>query len=268
MADARMKTKLFAGVDMEMPLTVTPGTGNASVITRPRPGRTSPNEDAAAVIPGSDGCCVLAVADGLGGLPAGDAAARTVLQCLADRLEGVDAVAQREAMLTGLEQANAAILSGGSGGATTVAVAAIDGNTVRTAIAGDSMIVVCGQRGRVKYQSVPHSPIGYAEASGMLNEDEAMFHRERHLVSNMVGQDGMHVEVGPLIRLAPRDTVILGSDGLFDNLYIGEIVELVRCGPLDAAARSLQLACEQRMRPGSVKHPHKPDDLTFILYRL
>lgn len=267
MADAHMKTNLFAGVDMEMPQTVTPGTGTAIVFTRPRPGRTSPNEDAAAVIPGADDCCVLAVADGLGGLPAGDAAARTVLQYLADRLEGVDAVSQREAMLTGLEQANAAILSAGQGGASTVAVAAIDGNTVRTAIAGDSMIVVCGQRGRVKYQSVPHSPIGYAEASGMLDENEAMFHAERHLVSNVVGQDGMHVEVGPVIRLAPRDTVILGSDGLFDNLYIGEIVELVRCGPLDVAARKLLLACQQRMQQDTDRHPHKPDDLTFILYR-
>jgi hypothetical protein len=31
-----------------------------------------------------------------------------------------------------------------------------------------------------------------------------------------------------VVNLALRDTVVVGSDGLFDNLYLGEIIELVR----------------------------------------
>lgn len=262
-----MSSGIFAGVDLETPQLVTLAGGQACVFTRRRPGRETPNEDAAAVISGAGKCCVLAVADGLGGLPAGDMAARAVLQHLAEQASGTVGDAQREAVLSALEQADASIQAAGQGGATTIAVAAIDGDTVRASMVGDSMVVVCGQRGKIKYRSVPHSPVGYAEASGMLDEAEAMFHAERHLVSNVIGMHGMHVEVGPLIRLAPRDTVILGSDGLFDNLYVDEVVGLVRCGPLpDVAARLLD-ACRRRMEDVSGERPHKPDDLTFILYR-
>ncbi len=262
-----MNASLFLGVDMEAPQLVPVAGGSACVFTERRPGRETANQDAAAVIPGADGCGVLAVADGLGGLPAGDTASGMTLQHLADSAAGQAGDLQREAVLSGLERANEAVLDDGQGSGTTIAVAAIDNETVRTTIAGDSMILVCGQRGKVKYQSVPQSPVGYAEASGMLDEDEAMFHAERHLISNMVGMTGMHVELGPPLRLAPRDTVVIGSDGLFDNLYVGEVVELVRAGPLQVAAARLLDACRQRMQSESTTHPHKPDDLAFILYR-
>ncbi|MDX1698562.1 MAG: PP2C family serine/threonine-protein phosphatase [Thiohalobacterales bacterium] len=262
-----MSVSLFAGVDLPAPELVAVDGGQACVFTERRPGRTTDNEDAAVVIPGAGGCCVLAVADGLGGLPAGDAAARMALQQLADHTAGQAGEQQRESVLSGLELANQAIMAKGQGAGTTVAVAAIDGHTVRTSIVGDSMIVVCGQRGRLKYRSVAHSPVGYAEATGMLDEDDAMFHAERHLVSNIVGTAGMHVEVGPVVKLALRDTLVLGSDGLFDNLYVGEVVELVRVGALETAAGRLLAACRQRMRESGGDAPHKPDDLTFILYR-
>ncbi|MGB5260913.1 MAG: protein phosphatase 2C domain-containing protein [Gammaproteobacteria bacterium] len=262
-----MSTALFAGIDMPAPELIPIAGGLACVHTERRPGRETANEDAAVVIPGAGGCCVLGVADGLGGLPAGDMASRMVLQELADRSAGQAGDVQREAVLSALEQASEAIQASGQGGATTVAVAAIDGNTVRTSLVGDSMVVVCGQRGKIKYRSLAHSPVGYAEASGMLDEAEAMFHEERHLVSNVIGMQGMHVEVGPLLQLAARDTVILGSDGLFDNLYVSEVVELVRCGSLTDVGGRLLDACRRRMQDVSGEGPHKPDDLTFILYR-
>ena len=73
----------------------------------------------------------------------------------------------------------------------------------------------------------------------MLDEDEAMYHAERHLISSMVGMADMRVEVGPVVKLALRDTLVVGSDGLFDNLFVREIVELVRKGPLQKAGRQL-----------------------------
>ena len=48
--------------------------------------------------------------------------------------------------------------------------------------------------------------------------------------SNLVGDEENGIEIGPHLRLAPYDTVILGSDGLFDNLPIAEIVERARSG--------------------------------------
>jgi serine/threonine protein phosphatase PrpC len=263
-----VNSKLFLDEDMTVPRVLPVAAGQACVFTRRRPGRDTANEDAAGVFAGDGDCAVLAVADGLGGLPAGSHAAALALQQLASQVTGKPCGdIQREAVLTGLEQANTAVLDTGQGGATTIAVAGIDHHTVRAYHAGDSMILITGQRGRIKYQSVPHSPVGYAEASGLLDAEGAMFHTERHLVSNMVGMTEMRIEMSPPIELAPRDTVLLASDGLFDNLYISEIIDLIRIGPLATAGARLLERCEQRMVQADGGQPNKPDDLTFVLYR-
>jgi serine/threonine protein phosphatase PrpC len=253
------RPQLFIGKEMQGPVCVPLADGLACVFTAPRSGRETANEDSVALIPGEGGSAVLAVADGLGGLPAGSLASGLALQQLADSVAGRSGEDQREAVLTGIEAANTAVIADGQGGGTTLAVVSIDNDTMRAYCAGDSMVMV--------YQSVAHSPVGYAQRSGMLDEDEAMFHDERHLVSNIVGTMEMHVEVGPIVELALHDTVVVGSDGLFDNLFIDEIVERVRSGPLEAAARRLLEICLERMASAEEGHPHKPDDLSFILYR-
>ena len=262
-----MNANLFAAMDMPAPQLLPVAGGMACVFSERRPGRYTPNEDAAVVIPAGADSGLLAVADGLGGLPAGDQASGTVLQLLIEHSGGEGGEDLRTTVLSALEQANETIQTRGQGGATTVVVAMLEDHYLRSAIVGDSMLVVCGQRGKLKYRSVPHSPVGYAEAAGMLDESEAMFHDQRHLVSNVIGTGEMHVELGPPLRLAARDTVILGSDGLFDNLYVDEVIQLVRSGPLQQAGDRLLDACRQRMQGGAGPGPHKPDDLTYILYR-
>jgi serine/threonine protein phosphatase PrpC len=64
------------------------------------------------------------------------------------------------------------------------------------------------------------------------------------------------------------DTVLIASDGVYDNLHLDEIVSCIRRGtPADAAAR-LAEACLSRMTQPMAGLPSKPDDLTFILFRL
>ena len=78
----------------------------------------------------------------------------------------------------------------------------------------------------------------------------------------------MRVEVGPTLQLAVRDTVLLASDGLFDNLFIDEIIDTIRKGPLAAAAdRLVERAGERMSGQGPAEHPCKPDDLTIVLFR-
>lgn len=48
------------------------------------------------------------------------------------------------------------------GAATTIAIIEYHAGTVRPYHVGDSMILVTGLRGRVHYQSVSHSPVGFA----------------------------------------------------------------------------------------------------------
>ena len=103
--------------------------------------------------------------------------------------------------------------------------------------------------------------------AGVLDEEEAMHHEERHVVSNVVGSAEMRIEIGPEIRLAPRDTVVLASDGLLDNLTMDEIIARVRKGRLDKAVRWLALDTRRRMTCPEEGQPSKPDDTTIIAYR-
>jgi len=176
-------------------------------------------------------------------------------------------VTLREAILSGIDHANHAVSAWGIGAATTLCLVEIQGHTARAYQVGDSMMLVTGQRGRQKSHTTAHSPTGYGVVSGLIDEDDALHHEERHLVSNLVGDPGMHVEIGPPVSLAKRDTGVLASDGLWDNLYRDEIVARVRKGPLLVAAESLQADCQHRMREPIPDHPNHPDDLTFLLFR-
>jgi serine/threonine protein phosphatase PrpC len=146
-------------------------------------------------------------------------------------------------------------------------VVAVEDGAVQPYHVGDSPIVVAGGRGRVKHQSLSHGPVGYAVEAGLLSEAEAMGHEERHLVSNLLGTPEMRVELGPRLPLAIRDTVLLASDGVSDNLYLDEIVETIRKGPLDRAGAALARRCRARMLEPAPGDPSKEDDYTFILFR-
>lgn len=245
------------------------GPGQMMVFTHRSPNKETANEDCAALIPYDDNSGVLVIADGLGGLPSGSTASNIAVRRLKKSIENAaqEQTPLREAILDGIERANQDILGQGSGAATTIAIVELQQDRMRPYHVGDSMILLCGQRGKTKLQSIAHSPVGYAVESGMLDVDEAVHHEERHLVSNVVGAPDMRIEIGTNRRIAKRDTLILASDGLFDNLYLDEIVEVIRKGDLQATAQQLLELTRERMHSEQSDLPNHPDDLTFILYR-
>ncbi len=229
--------------------------------------KSGPNEDAAAVIPSGDKALVLVVADGVGGLPAGRVAATTAVTKIAEAVKKADGSNLRVAILDGIELANATLLTQGNGSATTVAVAEVRDGVVRSYHVGDSAVWVCGQRGKIKMQTTAHSPVGFAVEAGLLKETEALNHQNLHLISNVVGSNDMRIEMGPELPLSSRDTVLLASDGLLDNLMQHEIVRLVRKGPLNKSMDGLTDMSLRRMHEPTAGRPSKQDDYTAILYR-
>lgn len=240
-------------------------TGRVGVFSTRSPGKEVDNEDAAAVIPFDAERGILAVADGMGGQPAGATASNLSLEELVRVSRSGDDL--RATVLNGFEQANRAVTGLGVGAATTLAVVEVQGPAVRPYHAGDSMILLVGQRGLIKHQTISHSPVGYAVEAGLIDEDDALHHEDRHLISNMIGTPEMRIEVGPAMNMAPLDTLLLATDGLFDNLTVPEIVETIRKGPLEKIVAQLATQSLQRMREPRDDHPSKPDDLTFIVYR-
>lgn len=243
-------------------------TGEVAVVSARSPLGEGVNEDAAALIPLGSSRAVLAVADGVGGARAGAAASSTALRCLEKALREADPEDDlRGAILDGIERANRAVIELGTGAATTLALVELTPGSLRPYHVGDSAILLVGQRGKIKFQTVSHSPVGYALESGLIDQDEAMHHEDRHLISNMVGSADMRIEVGPTRRVSPRDTLVLATDGLFDNLLGQEIVEYARRGALSHVADMLLATSRQRMAQPENGHPSKPDDLTFLVFR-
>jgi protein phosphatase len=234
------------------------------------PDKQTDNEDSAAIIQLGDDSLVLAVADGVGGSVAGREASNAAVQTLSRVLTKLpDETPQlRPAILDAVEEANKTVLGLARGAATTLVVAQLDATRLQSYHVGDSELLAVGQRGRIKQRVVPHSPTGFAVEAGLLDENEAVQHDQRHILFNVIGSSDMRVEVGPSLQLAARDTVLLASDGLFDNLFIDEIVNTIRSGPLTEAADRLVDRVQARMQ-GSERadQPCKPDDLTIILFR-
>ena len=264
------RVQLFLGssereqADRTLPL------GEVCVRSIRSPDKQTENEDSAAIIQLGDDSLVLAVADGVGGAAAGREASNATVRALSRVLTKLpdETLQLRPAILDAVDQANKAVLGLARGAATTLVVAQLDAKRLQSYHVGDSELLAVGQRGRIKQRVVPHSPTGFAVEAGLLDEDEAVQHDQRHVLFNVIGSSDMRVEVGPALQLAARDTVLLASDGLFDNLYIDEIVDTIRSGPLVAAADRLVERVQTRMK-GSDKsdQPCKPDDLTVVLFR-
>lgn len=270
---------LLVGEALSEPQTRAFAGGRVAVFSRRGPGKSGPNEDAAALIEVGPGRGVMAVADGCGGMDRGEEAARLAVQELErairqglERDPGADLTGP---VIEGIEVADRRIRELGVGAGTTLSVVEVHHHEVRTYHAGDSRTLVTSYHGKLKVLTPSHSPVGYAVEAGLIGEDEALHHEDLYVVANVLGCDDLHVEVGRRRRLAARDTLVVGSDGLFDNLYLDEIVERTRRGKLEAAAQGLLADCMRRMAratqtSGSAEEwpdPGKPDDLTFLVFR-
>ena len=241
--------------------------GNLAIAIAACAEKAGPNEDSAALIPLNDNCLVLAIADGVGGLPAGRKAANLAVSTLQGALRNVEVGNVRTAVLDGIESANRSLLELGAGSATTLIIATIRDNHIRTYHVGDSAAWLCGQRGVMKLQTTPHSPVGFAFHAGLIDEDEALGHDQLHVISNVMGSNDMRIEIGPRFPIARHDTLLIASDGLFDNVLQDEIVQIIRKGPVGPAVAELWKLARRRMDGTETDKPSKPDDFSAILFR-
>ncbi len=279
-------TQVFLELDHERPERLSPERGEAVLFSSKAYDKTTGNEDAALFCELPGAVTVLAVADGVGGLPAGAEAAATAIGAVrravertverADRVadRSAERAAEREAVSTlrsaifdAFEDANARLLEQGVGAATTLVVVEVRGDVARAYHAGDSGALLVGQRGRVRFETIPHSPVGYGVAAGMLEPSQTHHHDERHLLSNCVGSRDMRVEIGAPVTMAARDTLLLATDGVLENIERRDLIDQIRVGSLLQAATDLQARLRLTMAGVDPKLPAHPDDATALLFR-
>jgi serine/threonine protein phosphatase PrpC len=270
-----MQATCFHEVDMTTPTEIGRlGRRSIALFSTRSPGKDTSNEDSAALLPWDDYSAVLVVADGLGGQSLGEVASRKAVQALERSLALADreTFQLRTAIIDGIEAANQAVLAIGAGAATTLAIVELsvggpDGDVARTYHVGDAGVLVCGGRGRLKLLTTAHAPVAYGVEAGLIGDDEAMHHADRHVVSNVVGATDSRIELGASLTLSRNDTVLIASDGLFDNLTTDELIQLSRRGTALDAARRLADAARERMASTLPGVPSKPDDLTLLVVR-
>ena len=243
--------------------------GEIWVYSRRSPLKDTANEDSAGVVVLNESAAVFVVADGCGGMAGGERASRIAVDSLVSSVCSAveNAETLRSSILDGIEEGNQKVQAIGTGAATTLAAVELDHRTIRSYHIGDSTVLLVGNRGKIKLQTRSHAPVAYGVEAGLIHVDDAIHHEDLHLVSNVVGTNDTHIEIGPQRTMSTRDTLLLASDGVFDNLHIEEIVEIIRKGPLRKAAIRLADQTRQRMELSAADEPSKPDDVTFVLFR-
>jgi len=210
----------------------------------------SENQDRLLIRRFSDESLLVAVADGLGGGPAGAEAAQIAVHTLA---EGVDAGNKSPLPCTGLcdlaQQANERILSLGTtdpfryGMGSTLTAALINPRKLSFVHSGDSRIYLL-HHNLLDQVSRDHRFLDELIASGDLLPEAAGTNPMRDMLDQCAGHPAFAPDNG-LRSLLPGDRVLLCSDGLSDALsreMIGGLlaaatatVELIALGLLEAA---------------------------------
>lgn len=241
--------------------------GQVAYLSFCHPGRAL-NQDALALLDRGDGRAVLAIADGMGGHRDGEKAARLAIESLAEKVmhsgEGLESLEDviRQGFLAGHRR----IAALGTDAGTTLVAVEVSESSLQSTHCGDSFAAVVGRQGHLKSRTLDHSPTAYACDAGVLAEQEALTHPDRHLILTALGHEGLRLDVGPRIVLARSDTVLLASDGLSDNLLSEEYLNLARRGSLEEAAQGLLQRTQATMGKERAAIA-KPDDLSLILFR-
>jgi protein phosphatase len=220
------------------------------------------NEDAFVLLPESG---ILAVSDGMGGHQAGETAARAVAGALPILLEhhlGSVPIDEESAALRALRDAivelsrelfrQSAGRPGLAGMGATVVVACVRDAKLLLAHMGDSRAYLL-RAGELAGLTADHSLVGLLLREGEITEDEVAHHPLRGRLSRYVGMEGVVYPDVRALPLAPRDRLLLCTDGLTSTVGDEGIASVLRASASpEAACRALVDAALARGAPDNV----------------
>lgn len=206
---------------------------------------------------------LVAVADGVGGSAGGGKASGELMRALAKlNDEQVAGLGPRGSVLNAIEAAHRRIRRRVPGAGSTAIVATITQSHLRLFNTGDSGAGLVSRDGSIRHTTLGHGPAQYAIEAGELDHDKLLEHKEHHIVTNVVGMDPLTIDSTSELTLRKRDTLVLASDGVLDNLSWERIASLVSGGRLASCATHLAAAVEAELDAGG-----KDDDRCFLLAR-
>lgn len=193
------------------------------------------------------------VSDGAGGHPRGkDASYET---------SNIMRKVSEYSVLSQIEKANEQVIALKAGAKSTLSVAEIIGDSVRYYFVGDSEIIHWNSVGRILYNSIPNSPVGHKIAAGLISQENSLDDPDRHYVNSLIGDDLIKINATNGIELKRGHFVLVGTDGLFDNVSHRELTSLIGEGSFEKIFSSLADKCIDR----HYSNWKKEDDIAFIL---
>jgi protein phosphatase len=193
---------------------------------------------------------VFAVADGVGGHPAGEVASALALEPLVELDERAEGDI-RAALADAVREANrrvhqdAAAHPERTGMATTLTAAAVAEGAVQLAHVGDSRAYLLRPGEGLRRLTVDHTPVEQAVVAGELSPEEADLHPLRHTLDRVLGTGPeIGVDVPEPLALASGDRLLLCSDGLTEATSEREIAGVLESSddPESAAEGLVQAA--------------------------
>jgi protein phosphatase len=229
--------------------------------------RRENNEDALLVAEVPRGL-LLAVADGVGGGPAGEVASTEAVRLFEEamrRLDGDPALPDpASALARAAEDANSALWQRSvadeevRGMGTTLVAALVDGTAAWIVNVGDSRAYLV-RYGVARQITEDHNLAAERVSSGELTEEEALEGGLGYVITRCLAMDEtVEPEIFGPIQVSDDATLLLCSDGLSDVLTAEEIGRAASIADADDAAASL--VARANAAGG-------PDNITVVLYR-
>ena len=202
---------------------------------------------------------LLVVADGMGGMKAGEVASRmaadVVAQGLVDQLSKNHPVDQRafvKALKQSVHEANRIVFEEGErerkrrGMGTTLTAAGVHGQFIFFAQLGDSRAYLV-RNSSITQMTRDQSLVAQLIDSGAISSQEAKTHPQRNVILQAVGVKRQVDVVISATQLKRGDQLVLCSDGLWGKVEAEEIRELLekRLEPKSTCQNLLQLARER-----------------------
>ncbi len=241
------------------------------------PIKETENEDGLGIFELENGRVVFVVTDGLGGHKAGQRASEISLLTFEELLSSHEKQRRQSQGLSQIivecfEEANRRVIREIPGSGTTLVVGLLEENALKSFHAGDSELLVFNSELEVKFRTQNHSPVAALIQSGEITEEDALFHEERHLVVNVIGDPELEPEIGPSVKLDDGDYLLLASDGLFDNYSLGQLLSVWQGDDLESLGQSLKNCLLQKYKLFEDEDEEsdewaKADDMTFLLSR-
>lgn len=186
------------------------------------------------------------VADGMGGVSGGAIASRTAISVLQEKLPTLGSAISPEALSSIVESINSSIFEQGvaqpglAGMGTTLVGAVFTSHGIISVNVGDSRLYRV--RGSEIYQiSEDHTLVRELVRSGAISSNEASHHPVSHMLTRSLGPLAEVVVECRAEREKPLegDIYVLCSDGLYNFVSDGEILDVVRQNPIDDANQIL-----------------------------